>query len=149
MTRSSPRSPKETVLAAWAAFGSRDPDQITAAFTPDAVWIAPVGNATATALGEASGRLDRDTIARFISTRLDRLFVSDMSVEVTKLIAEGQTVMIEQRFRATLVNGRAYDNAYCFVFEVEGEQVREMREYMDTLGGQTQVFGEAPPRKIA
>lgn len=143
------RSPKETVLAAWAAFGSRDPHQIKAAFTPDAVWIAPAGNATAAALGEADGRLDPDTIARFISTRLDKLFVADMSVDVTKLIADGKTVMIEQRFRATLANGRAYDNAYCFVFEVEGERVREMREYMDTLGGQTQIFGDEPPRKIA
>jgi hypothetical protein len=47
--------------------------------------------------------------------------------------------------RATLPNGRPYELDYCFVFELQGGQIRRVREYMDTLNGWHQVFGTTPP----
>jgi ketosteroid isomerase-like protein len=50
-------------------------------------------------------------------------------------------VVIEQRLRATLPNGNAYDNDYCFVLELENGLIRRVREYMDTAKGNRMVFG--------
>ncbi|HEX6243845.1 MAG TPA: hypothetical protein VFZ61_23180 [Polyangiales bacterium] len=45
--------------------------------------------------------------------------------------------------RAVLPDGAAYENDYCFVFELEGERIRRAREYMDTARGQRQIFRPA------
>ena len=42
---------KETVLALYAAYATRDPDRIKAILHPDVTWVAPAGNATQVALG--------------------------------------------------------------------------------------------------
>ena len=49
---------------------------------------------------------------------------------------------------ARLPNGRDYVNDYCFAYEVRNEKVYAIREYMDTRGGWTQVFGGAEPRQL-
>lgn len=141
-------SPKEVVLNAWAAFASRDPERVAAAFTPDAEWIAPEGNATAVALDGPSHLQGPQLLAKFITEWVPKLFVGTQ-VEFQRVLEAGQTVIIQLRYKAALVNGRAYDNAYCFLFDVEGGRVRRVTEYMDTLSGQKQIFGDERPRKIA
>jgi hypothetical protein len=42
---------KQAAMAAWQAFGSRDPERIRAVLTEDAEWIAPADNATQLMLG--------------------------------------------------------------------------------------------------
>nr|WP_225151165.1 MULTISPECIES: hypothetical protein [Bradyrhizobium] len=44
--------------------------------------------------------------------------------------------------RATLPGGKPYENEYCFVFEVVGDRIRQVREYMDTRKGWRMVFDE-------
>jgi len=63
--------------------------------------------------------------------------------------ADSDTVILEHRLRATLANGRSYDNDYCYVIKVRGEQICQMREYMDTLGGFRQIFGEDAIKPVA
>lgn len=58
-------------------------------------------------------------------------------------IADGDSVIFELRMRATLANGRPYDNEYCFIFELVGERVRRIREYIDTKEGHAQIFGDS------
>src|SRR5579871_6862442 len=108
---------KDVVLAAWRKFSSRDIAQIEACLTEDAVWVAPKRNATAIALGRPETyRMDRHQIASFIANDFGRLFVADLDMELTGVYSDGDTVVLEQRMRATLANGRKYDNNYCFVF---------------------------------
>ncbi|CAN5222604.1 nuclear transport factor 2 family protein [soil metagenome] len=133
---------KQIVLDTFAAFRTRDPAAIATCFTEDAQWIYPHGNATAVAIGVDDGVMDRAGIVRFITEDFGRLF-TDVSMDISGLYADGDRVIMEERFRARLPNGRDYDNAYCFVFELQDGKVRRMREYMDTLGGYRQVFGEA------
>ena len=115
---------KRAAMAAWQAFRTRDPGQIAAVFTEDAEWLAPTNNATAVALKGPWHIVGRDQIAR------SRGFYAD-----------GNIVVIEQRLRATLANGNAYDNDYCFVLELENDLIRRVREYMDTAKGNRMVFG--------
>jgi ketosteroid isomerase-like protein len=141
---------KEAATAVWRAFASRDPDAIRAVLTEDVRWMAPPRNATQVALGAAVDMLEtREGIITFITKYFRRLFPDGAEFIPIKIVAEDDTVVFEQRMRATLIDGRMYDNVYCWLFEMEGERVREIREYMDTLAGQRMIFGDAPPRQIA
>ena len=133
---------KETVLNAWQTFRTRDTNLIAALFAPDAEWIAPARNATAIALDHTDHMIGADAIARFISTEMHRLF-SEIDITFRAVHADGNSVIVEERMRATLPGGRAYDNDYCFVFVVEDGRIKQVREYMDTRKGWQMVFGEA------
>jgi ketosteroid isomerase-like protein len=142
-------SVKESAAGVWRAFASRDPDTIRAVLTEDASWISPAGNATQVALGLPDGMLEsRDGIVAFLVDHLRRLFPQGTQLEFTKVIAEGDTVVFEQRLRATTVGGREYDNRYCWIFEMDGARVRRIREYMDTFGGYRMIFGDEAPRSL-
>lgn len=50
----------------------------------------------------------------------------------TRVIAEGDHVVIECRGDVTTKDGRPYNNTYCNVFRLEDGKVRELTEYCDT-----------------
>jgi ketosteroid isomerase-like protein len=132
---------RRAAIAAWQTFRTRDPGQIAAVFTEDAEWLAPANNATAVALKGPWHIISRDQIARVFATEVHKLFVADVAAEFRGFYADGNIVVIEQRLRATLANGNAYDNDYCFVLELENGLIRRVREYMDTAKGNRMVFG--------
>lgn len=143
------QSSKDIVLAAWRTFATRDAARIEACFTEDAVWLMPPRNATAVALGlEHIDRLDRGQIANFIANDFGRLFTADVNVDFIAVYSEDDAVIVEQRTRATLANGVKYDNDYCFIFKLRDGRICRMREYMDTLRGFRQVFGEDSVRPV-
>ena len=129
------------VMAAWRTFSTRDLQKIAALFTEDAEWIAPQDNATATALGVSSGFKGRAEIARFLSVDFGKLFQTDVKLDFRGFYADGNVVVVELRFRATLADGMPYDNDYCFVFELKDTLIHRMREYMDTAKGFRMIFG--------
>jgi uncharacterized protein len=132
---------KQAAIAAWQVFRTRDPQKIATVFTEDAEWLAPANNATAVALNGPWHLKGRDQIARMFGTEVRKLFVADVAAEFRGFYADGNIVVIEQRLRATLANGNAYDNDYCFVLELENGLIHRVREYMDTAKGNRMVFG--------
>ncbi|OXM66156.1 MULTISPECIES: nuclear transport factor 2 family protein [Amycolatopsis] len=136
---------RAVVQAAWRAFATHDAKQIAAFFTEDAEWLAPAGNATAVALDAPSHMVGRDAITRFLAHDFSRLFVSDVSVEFHGFYADGDRVVVEETMSATLANGNAYRNDYCFVFELRDGLIHRVREYLDTARGHRAVFGAAVP----
>lgn len=50
----------------------------------------------------------------------------------TRLVAEGELVVVEAHGRNITKAGEAYNNMYCFVFRLADGQIREVTEYMDT-----------------
>jgi ketosteroid isomerase-like protein len=128
-------SAKDVVLRAWREFASRDPERIRAVFTPDAEWLAPEGNATAVALGGTHHLVGRDRIVHFLTVEFPSVFVADVHVDFRSVVGDGDVVVVEERMQATLHHGGHYDNEYCFVFELEGERIKRVREYMDTRRG--------------
>ena len=134
------KNSKHAVLAAWQALASRDPSRIAPMFTEDAEWLAPSGNATAVALNSTSHIIGREQIAQSFGSDIWRLFTANVKAEFRGVYADGDVVVVEQRMQATLANGNAYDNDYCFVFEVENGLIRRVREYMDTAKGHRMIF---------
>ena len=49
-----------------------------------------------------------------------------------RVIAEGDSVVVEGRGRATTKQGKAYDNVYCHVLRLENGKLREWTEYADS-----------------
>lgn len=141
--------PKEAALAVWRAFATRDPEAIRGVLTDDVEWLAPADNATALALDGSHHMVGPEPIVDFLARRFGRLFVSDVSAELTHLYADGNTVIFERRMRATLASGRSYDNDYCFILELVGGRVRRIREYMDTRKGYAQIFGSHAAQAVA
>jgi uncharacterized protein len=134
---------RQRAAAVWAAFGTRDPDQIRAVLAPDAEWLAPPGNATALAIGGTSHMIGRDRIVRFLTHELGTAFVADRTFDVAAMFADGDVVITEARITGTLPRGGHYENDYCFIFEFSGELVHRIREYMDTRHGTAQFAADA------
>jgi ketosteroid isomerase-like protein len=126
---------KQLVMKAWGEFATRDPDRVRAVFAPDAEWLAPARNATALALDGTHHLVGRERIVRFLTSEFGTVFVADVAIDFRGVYADGGTVVVEERMRATLANGGHYDNDYCFVFEMEDGRIRRVREYMDTQRG--------------
>jgi ketosteroid isomerase-like protein len=155
--RESAVSPKETVIALYAAYGSGDAARIADLLHEDVVWVAPAGNATQVALGlgrpedagvpDGSNNLGKQQIVQFMAHNFSRLFKSVRN-EFRSMVAEGPIVFAEHRISATLSNGRPYVNDYCFAYEVRDGKIRHIREYMDTRGGWAQVFGNDAPTTL-
>jgi len=140
---------KKAAFAVWSAFASRHADKIREVLTEDVKWLAPVGNATQVALGLPSDFLEtREGIVAFLEQHFRRLFPEGAKFEFTNVVTEGSTVIFEQRMMARTVNGRPYDNRYCWIFEMDGTRVRRIREYMDTYGGHRMIFGDEEPRAL-
>ena len=142
-----PDPTKDAVRRAWSAFATRDAAQVESAFTEDARWLPPPGNATAVAVGHDDVQeLDRAAIARFFVHEFPKLFVANAESIPRRLVAEGNVAVLETTFKAKVANGRDYENDYCFVLEVREGRIHRMREYMDTQRGFRAMFGDEAPR---
>ncbi|MFI6788489.1 nuclear transport factor 2 family protein [Nonomuraea sp. NPDC050383] len=128
-------SNKQLVIDAWRVFATRDASRVRDVFTHDAEWLAPPGNATSLALDGTHHLVGRERIVRFLTQEFSTVFVDDVSMDFGGFHADGDTVVVEMRLRATLAHGGHYDNDYCFIFELESGLIRRIREYMDTRRG--------------
>lgn len=53
-------------------------------------------------------------------------------VTATRIIADGDYVVIEAKGHNTTPDGKIYDNRYCWVCCIREGKLRELNEYMDT-----------------
>jgi ketosteroid isomerase-like protein len=60
-------------------------------------------------------------------------FPTGFTLTVKSLIAEGNKVATEVESSGNHVNGKAYNNKYHFLFEIENGKIKSVKEYMDTL----------------
>lgn len=59
---------------------------------------------------------------------------------VHRLVAEGDTVVAQTSGSAETIDGRPYNNSYCWIVRIRDDQIAEVTEYMDTELV-TSVFG--------
>jgi ketosteroid isomerase-like protein len=55
-----------------------------------------------------------------------------LAITPTAMIAEGNRVAVEAESFAELLNGRVYRNLYHFLFEIDDNKIKRVKEYMDT-----------------
>jgi hypothetical protein len=129
---------KAVVRAYFEAVSRGDRAALLALFRPDLRWSVPKG-AIAPYGGLHQGA---EPIADLMLGAVAAAFVpGSQRVEIGLLLGEGDVVMAEARLTAKQARGGPdYDNAYVFVFELQGGRIAEIREHVDTRYA-AQFFG--------
>ena len=124
-------SPKEVVIKFLDFMRSATPEDTEAAgmmFAEDAsFWI--LGNLPMS--GELRGR-EEIMVKRFRRGHA-RTVQGSKSLDIGKVIAEGEFVAAEWVSRRKVVDGKDYVNTFFGLFQVRDGKILSLREYMDTL----------------
>ncbi len=121
------KSPKDVAREYLATFSTGDVDSILGSMTDDATWwvSGQVEGMSGTYEREPFGALLREAFKLYVGGAL--------RIIPTSIIAEGRHVAVEADGFVEMVSGREYRPRYHFLFEVTGEKVSKVREYMDTM----------------
>jgi uncharacterized protein len=117
---------KDIVAQAMAALATGDSRPFYDAMADDCVWRAMCG--------EPWGRVieGKERARDELFAPLHRQYVRPYTNTAVNNFADGDTVIVESRGAVKLKSGKAYNNRYCFVIEMAGGQMREVREYLDS-----------------
>jgi uncharacterized protein len=63
---------------------------------------------------------------------LFRQFADQYTAQATRIIAEGDVVVVEARGKVTTRSGKPYNQTYCYIFQLADGKVRDLTEYQDT-----------------
>jgi uncharacterized protein len=120
--------PKGVLTRFFAALSTGNYDAIGEFFGPESVWMV---NSVAGGFPHEQGR--QKIINDFLRPVRDGLFEpGDPKVDVLRMIGEGDWVAAETIARGSLRNGNTYENHYAWIAQVDGEQIRFLKEYMDS-----------------
>lgn len=79
-----------------------------------------------------SGNYPQDQLGELLR-EVNKLYKkAALQITPKAMIAEGDRVAVEAESYAELKDGRIYNNTYHFLFVIENEKVKTVREYMDT-----------------
>jgi ketosteroid isomerase-like protein len=123
MTAAENRSLVQRIMEARAR---RDHAPFIAAMADDFVWRISGSSAWS---GEYVGKAD---VCERLLKPLYTQFVAPSSITPTRILADGDHVVVQCQGDATTVSGQRYANTYCLVIRMQDGQLREMTEYMDT-----------------
>ncbi len=114
----------------YSALRKGDRARLLELLTPDAVWIPPIS----ASVGRTEGA---EAIADALGGQIVRQtfdLSKPFALEVRRMIADGDTAVVQQRLTATAkATGNEYDNQYCWVYEVRDGRIAVLEEYADTI----------------
>lgn len=114
----------------YAALAKGDREGVRALLTDDCVWVPPPGAPIEPITG--GDALTKEMTGTLVKRMFD--LSQPFKLEVRKLVADGDTAVVQQRLTATArETGAAYDNQYCWVYTVTDGRISHMEEYADTL----------------
>ena len=120
------KDPKDVVRDFFATFSRGDVDGILDAMTDDGTyWVSG-------RLEGMSGTYEKATLGQLLHGAVSLYVEGALRITPTSMIAEGNRVAAEAEGYATLTNGRVYTPHYHFLFELDGDKIARIREYMDT-----------------
>lgn len=71
-------------------------------------------------------------VSRELMRPLFAQFADRYSNSASRIIADGDVVVIECQGKAKTKSGKHYNQTYCYVCRLAGSKVRELTEYLDT-----------------
>lgn len=74
----------------------------------------------------------KDVVVNKLFGSTSAMLAEPSKVFVQNFIAEGNDVVVEFRGENKLLDGRSYNNIYCWVCSFSGGKLQTLREYMDT-----------------
>lgn len=118
-------SKKQVALKFLEAMDKGDAALMASCITDDAETITK-------GFGSVSGRRDRATMLATTKAFLD-IMPTGFRLTVDKVVAEGDTVVVEFEGNAELSNGVPYCNQYVFVFTFRDGKICRLHEYFCTV----------------
>jgi ketosteroid isomerase-like protein len=64
--------------------------------------------------------------------RLDKVLKQGVILEIKKIYICDDTAIVEMESLSTAINGKPFDNTYCWVTRFENNQIVEVRAYLDS-----------------
>ncbi len=116
---------KQTALNFLNAMSEGDAEGQAACLAPDAFTITK-------GFGSVSGQRNRETMLATVEAFRD-IVPTGFRPKIEKVVAEGDTVVVEWEGNAELSNGTPYCNQYVFIFTFENGKIRQLNEYFCTV----------------
>ena len=120
-------APKDVVQAFVDALNRQDWDRLGELITPDFTYTIQAYD-----LPGAGDPMDGETLVKVLAQMLALFDATGPRIEVTHLVGEGNRVVAEAVGSGFFRDGSRYDNRYANVYEVSGDRISAVREYMDT-----------------
>jgi uncharacterized protein len=127
---------KKTVESFLATFSAGDIDGVAAGLADDATWWV-LGS-----IDGLSGTYTKQQMIDLLPNFKNIYTTGALELKPTAMVAEGDKVAVEAQGHAELTNGRIYQSLYHFLFEVRGDQIAEVKEYLDTDHARAIFFTE-------
>ena len=83
----------------------------------------------------------KEELVREVYARVRDRMEAPLKSHATRILADGDFVVVQARGDNTLKDGRRYANDYCMVFRFQNGRILEIEEYLDTELV-TEVLGE-------
>jgi ketosteroid isomerase-like protein len=64
--------------------------------------------------------------------RLDKILKEGVVLRVTNILVDGESAAVELESLSTALNGKPFDNTYCWVVRFSNEIIVEVRAYLDS-----------------
>lgn len=117
---------KALVQSIMQARSHGDPAPFIAAMADDLVWRI-IGSTSWS--GEYVGKAD---VRERLLKPLYAQFTPPTRITPTRILADGDHVVVQCHGDATTISGARYANTYCLVIRMAGGKFQEITEYMDT-----------------
>jgi len=119
---------EQLVVDFFETLSSGDLEKLRGLFHKKAVW-----KAMARDIPGAGEHVGRDHIVdEFLAPIRGMFEPGDPKIEIKTLISKGPLVATETLGLGRMKNGKEYHNLYCWVFEIKGDKVFSIHEYMDS-----------------
>lgn len=71
--------------------------------------------------------------------RLNRILEGGVALKLNNVIVSGDEAVVEMVSLSRAINGKPFDNTYCWVVRFEGDTIVEVRAYVDSVAVQTVI----------
>jgi len=126
---------KQVVLGFVEALSRGNIDAVNATLADDATWWLP---GSLPVSGTHRGK--KGIFDGFLAKAAPLFEPGSLSIQVQNTIAGGNNVAVEWIARGKTAKGKQYENYYNVVFEVKGNKIQAIREYVDTLYAKEVLF---------
>lgn len=130
----SPEDNKKLIRDYFDAVSSGASEKLAAAFADDIEWWVPPSSPMA---GTYKGK---EAVFGLFAQGVSLYAPEPMKIEILGMVADDRKVAAELHITAKTAKGAEYSNFYHFLFEIEGGQIKGVKEYVDTLYAQRTLF---------
>lgn len=127
MSATAKNADEQLVLDFFEVLSSGDLEKLRGFYHDKSVWEPKVKD-----IAGAGKHIGMDIIDKFLAPVRGMFHPGDPKVHVHTMFSRDGWVCVESNSTGTTMDGKVYDNDYCWVFEISNGKIDAMREYMDS-----------------